>query len=161
MPLNIDWQQILLHMFNVTILFFALYFILFSPIKKFIAKREQHFKDETKKGEDLLAEANEKKSLYEEKLSKANDEAEKEKELIIKEAEEIRAKYLNEAKAEAENIIESAKAKAKIEHDRIIDDAKDEIATIATDMAEKIILKSTADSYEKFLSSTEGENSNE
>ena len=161
MPLNIDWQQILLHLLNVTILFFVLYFVLYSPIKKFIAKREQHFKDEAKKREDAMAEANEKKSLYEEKLLNAELEAEKEKETIIKEAEETRAKYLKEAKGEAENIIESAKAKAKIEYDKIIDDAKDEIATIATSMAEKIILKDTADSYERFLSSTEGENSNE
>ena len=30
-PLNIDWQQILLHLFNFTILFGALYILLYKP----------------------------------------------------------------------------------------------------------------------------------
>ena len=39
MPLNIDWQQILLHLLNFLILFAGLYFILYKPVKKFMKKR--------------------------------------------------------------------------------------------------------------------------
>ena len=40
MPLNIDWQQILLHLLNFLILAVGLYFILYKPVKKFMKKRE-------------------------------------------------------------------------------------------------------------------------
>ena len=43
-PLNIDWQQILLHVFNFVILVGGLYFLLYNPIRKFIAKREEHYR---------------------------------------------------------------------------------------------------------------------
>ena len=39
-PLNIDWQQILLHVLNFVILFGGLYFLLYKPVKNFMAKRE-------------------------------------------------------------------------------------------------------------------------
>ena len=44
MPLNIDWQQILLHVFNLVILTGGLYFLLYAPIKKFIEKREEEYR---------------------------------------------------------------------------------------------------------------------
>lgn len=34
MPLNMDWQQILLHLLNFVILFAILYFLLYEPVKK-------------------------------------------------------------------------------------------------------------------------------
>ena len=43
-PLNIDWQHILLHVFNFVILVGGLYFLLYNPIRKFIAKREEHYR---------------------------------------------------------------------------------------------------------------------
>ena len=44
-PLNIDWQQILLHLFNFVILFAVLYFLLYSPVKKFMDERQKQFAD--------------------------------------------------------------------------------------------------------------------
>ena len=43
-PLNINWQQILLHLFNFAILFAGLYFLLYKPVKKFMEKREKYYK---------------------------------------------------------------------------------------------------------------------
>ena len=51
-PLNINWQQILLHLFNFAVLFGILYYLLYSPVKKFMAKREEYYKkmdDDAKK----------------------------------------------------------------------------------------------------------------
>ena len=42
-PLNIDWQQILLHLLNFVILFAGLYLLLYKPIKAFIQKRKAHY----------------------------------------------------------------------------------------------------------------------
>ena len=38
-PLNVDWQQILLHLLNFTILFGALYILLYKPVKDFMKGR--------------------------------------------------------------------------------------------------------------------------
>ena len=50
-PLNIDWQQILLHLFNFSILLAGLYLLLYKPVKDFMDKRTAYYKqldDETK-----------------------------------------------------------------------------------------------------------------
>ena len=44
MPLNIDWQQILLHWLNLAILTGGLYFLLYKPVKEFMTKREAHYR---------------------------------------------------------------------------------------------------------------------
>ena len=44
-PLNIDWQQILLHFFNFSILVGGLYLLLFKPVKDFMDKRVKHYAD--------------------------------------------------------------------------------------------------------------------
>ena len=44
-PLNIDWQQILLHFFNFSILVGGLYLLLFKPVKNFMDKRAKHYQD--------------------------------------------------------------------------------------------------------------------
>ena len=44
-PLNIDWQQILLHLFNFSILVGGLYLLLFKPVKNFMDKRTKHYQD--------------------------------------------------------------------------------------------------------------------
>ena len=56
-PLNIDWQQILLHVFNFVILVGGLYFLLYNPIRKFIAKREEHYRKLDEEANAKLASA--------------------------------------------------------------------------------------------------------
>ena len=40
MPLNINLQQILLHALNFVILFGAMYFLLYKPVKSFMDSRK-------------------------------------------------------------------------------------------------------------------------
>ena len=67
-PLNIDWQQILLHLFNFTILFGALYILLYKPVKDFMDGREAHYADMDSKATQALADAESSKASYEEKV---------------------------------------------------------------------------------------------
>ena len=43
LPLNIDWQQILLHALNLVILVGGLYALLFKPVKKFMDQRAENY----------------------------------------------------------------------------------------------------------------------
>ena len=41
MPLNIDWQQILLHALNLSLLVGGLYALLFKPVKRYLDARSE------------------------------------------------------------------------------------------------------------------------
>ena len=64
MPLNIDIQQILLHLLNFTLLFAGLYFLLYKPVKNFMKKREQHYMDMQKSADEMLEHAQQAKKEY-------------------------------------------------------------------------------------------------
>ena len=42
-PLNIDWQQILLHLLNFAILAGGLYLLLYKPVKAFMEQRQAYY----------------------------------------------------------------------------------------------------------------------
>ena len=56
-PLNVDWQQILLHLFNFAILAGGLYFLLFKPVKDFMDKRLAYYQGMEKEAADKLEQA--------------------------------------------------------------------------------------------------------
>ena len=74
MPLNIDFQQIFLHLLNFTILFGALYFLLYSPVKDFMAKRAAYYEDMDNQAKQTLEDAGQVRADYEQKLENAAEE---------------------------------------------------------------------------------------
>lgn len=162
MPLNIDWQQILLHLLNFVILFAALYFLLYKPVKNFMDKRVEYYKnldDETKK---KLAEAETARKDYTEKLNAADEEIKKNKELSRKKLDEMSSLKLEEARAESAKIVAEAQERAKKEYDRIISDAQTEISDMIVNATEKLVLgESTSEAYDQFLNAAERGDSDE
>ena len=57
MPLNIDIQQILLHLFNLVLLLSILYLLLYKPVHDFMDKRAEEYKERDKCTKDALADA--------------------------------------------------------------------------------------------------------
>ena len=56
-PLNINLQQILLHLFNFLLLFGGLYLLLYKPVKDFMKGREEHYSEMDSKAEAAIVEA--------------------------------------------------------------------------------------------------------
>ena len=73
-PLNVDWQQILLHWMNLAILTGGLYFLLYKPVKRFMEKREAYYRDLEEQAAGKLREAEELKASYQAKLDGAEEE---------------------------------------------------------------------------------------
>ena len=71
MPLNIDWQQILLHLLNFLILAVGLYFILYKPVKKFMKKREDDYAAREEKTAEALKDAESSRAEYEKTVMSA------------------------------------------------------------------------------------------
>ena len=153
LPLNIDWQQILLHMFNLIILGFGLYYILYKPVKAFVDKREAYYKDlddsANKKNEDadkLLKE-------YQDKLAKADEEIKDKKNIAMKELDDKVNSELNKAKEDAKRIVEDAKAQGQKKHDELVESANKDICDLAIKATSKLVDKTLDDSYDEFLKS--------
>ncbi|MCQ2517325.1 MAG: ATP synthase F0 subunit B [Lachnospiraceae bacterium] len=159
LPLNIDIQQILLHLFNFTILFGALYFLLYSPVVKFMKQREDYYKDLEDKAKANVDDTQKTKEEYEAKLAKADEEIKVIKTEAGEAAEKEHERIGSEARSEADKILKNADIKAQRDHDKMIGDAKKEIADLVSDATEKIVMSSDVSaSYDEFLKSIEGEN---
>ena len=129
MPLNINLQQILLHALNFVILFGAMYFLLYKPVKSFMDSRKAHYEKMDEDAKAVLAEA--------EKTQHAVDER--------------RA----QAEQRAGEIVRKAREDAAREHERVMEQAKGEISELMSAAAEKLVLSSTSDAYDKFLDTAE------
>lgn len=156
MPLNIDFQQILLHLFNFILLGGGMYLLLYKPVKSFMDKRTEHFAELEKNANGKLAEAEALKSQYEGELAIANAEIAEDKAKATADIRKQCDAELIQARDNADKIIEKARSEAEKEKARIIAEAQVEIVKMAEDAAQKILLDSVSDAYDQFLEGAEG-----
>lgn len=158
LPLNVDWQQILLHLFNFTILFGALYVLLYKPVKDFMDGREAHYAEMDSAAEQALADAESSKETYESKLKSFDAEIKAERSKAGEEIDEEKKRRLEAAKTEADKIISDAKAEAEAEKGKIIASAQKDITKLISEAMEKLAIgESDKDVFDKFLDAAEGE----
>lgn len=150
-PLNIDWQQILLHVFNFAILTGGLYFILYSPIKKFIDKRDAYYRNMDSEANEKLASARAQEEQARECLEGIDQQLKETRMKAEAELSEYTARQMQEAKAKADRIIEEARKSAEEEKRAILASADKEILSMTKEATEKIIHSSTDEAYRKFL----------
>lgn len=156
MPLNIDWQQILLHLFNFVVLFAVLYFLLYNPVKKFMDDRIEYYKKLDEDAEKKMQQATDTENEYKEKLRSLAEEIEQKRQNEYKQLSEEIAQNRLSAKKEAETIISDAHKRAENEHNKILENAQCEITEMVTSAAEKLVIQSnTAESYDSFLDAAE------
>lgn len=151
MPLNINFQQIFLHLLNFTILFAAMYFLLYKPVKAFMDKRAEYYAGLDKQAQDKLEEAERIRQDYQRKLESADEEIQAKTNQAQHMAMESAEQQLKKAQAEAAHVIAKASAEAKAEKERIIDEARSEVEEMIATVAEKLILANTSAAYDQFL----------
>lgn len=160
--LNIDWQQILLHLFNFVILFAILYFLLYKPVKEFMEKRMEYYKKLDEDAKSNLELSEQTKAEYMNKLAMVDNEIAKKKEKANKELEESSAAKIKQAEKEAEKIVEEAQQAMEAERAKMLTEAQREISDMVVTATEKIVLQSgTAESFEQFLEAVERGEQNE
>ena len=101
MPLNIDWQQILLHLLNFVILFAGLWLLLYKPVKKFMHERQAKYEKMDADAQKKSAEAEEKRAEYEKKLAAADAEIEEKRAAARKEMDAYEAMRKHASEEEA------------------------------------------------------------
>lgn len=155
-PLNIDWQQILLHLFNFLILAGGLYLLLYKPVKAFMEKRKAYYAEMDAAAKAKKAEAEEESQKYTEQLMHAEEEIAGMKRKAAEEAKQVADSYIEEAQAEKKALLRKAQKEAQAEKERILAEAGAEIEKMVSAAMDKA-LAADADPMEDFLGKAEKE----
>lgn len=127
---------------NIFILFFALSYLLFNPARAFLEKRRQKIADELNQAAQDQKDAAEMKAEYEAKLKAVNKEADAILEEARRKAKRREVEIIDEAKAEAARIVERAGKEIELERKKALDEMKQEVVSIASLMAGKVVAAS-------------------
>lgn len=157
LPLNIDWQQILLHIFNFLILVGGLYLLLYKPVKNFMENRKKYFSEMDEKAKAEKDSAELEKQKYLNKLKNAESEIEKMKTDSMQSAKKIADEYIEDAKLERDQIISNAKTQAETEKEKIFRTANSEIEVMVSEAVDKMLVKEGTDPLDEFLDRAEKE----
>ena len=124
---------------SMLLLFTALSYLLFNPVRDLLEKRKQRIVEEQETAKREKEEAIAYKEEYEKKLQ----EADKEVQVILsdarKKAMKNEAAIVAEAKEEAARVMARANTEIDLEKKRALDDMKQEMITIASMMAQKVV----------------------
>ena len=107
-----------------------------------LKKRQDKITSDRENAENDKKEASALKAEYEAKLKDAHKEAEQILSDARKTAMHNETKIIDEAKAEAARIIERANVEAELEKQKVADEVKQQIVTVAAVMASKLVARS-------------------
>ncbi len=127
---------------NVFILFFALSYMLFNPVREVLEKRRQRIAGELKNAADDKEAARAMKEEYEDRLHEVKKEAEEILEDARKRAKQREAEIITEAREEADRIVTRGSREVELERKKALDDMKEQIISIASVMAGKVVAAS-------------------
>ncbi len=155
MPLNIDWQQILLHWMNLAILTGGLYFLLYKPVREFMDKREEHYRQLDREAADKLAQAEQVKAEYQAKLDGAEEEVRQMKARSQQSVQKSAEEQLAQAQNQARQIIAHAQTEAEHSRERVLKESQRELRKLAAQATKKLAFH--ADPFDQFLDLAEEE----
>ena len=131
--------DIAIHLVNIGILYALLRFLVWKPIRSFMAAREERIAGELHQAETLKTQAEELKAQYDEKLAQAQSACDKILSDGRQEAQSAGEQYLAQVKEQAAAIVDQAKASAQEEKLRALEEAKGDLADLAVDMAGRVL----------------------
>lgn len=137
--ISVNIWQILISLANLLILFLIIKKLLFKPVKRVLAKRQETLDESYRAAEEANTEAQKKRDELDEKLSDAQNRADE----ILKDATD-NAKYrgekiVEEAQERADTIIRVAQNEAELERKKASDSIKREIVNVSSALTEKML----------------------
>lgn len=139
---GLDWQLLadsVLTLIAVAVLFFVMGYFLFNPARKMLEERRNKIRGDLTEAAKQREEALALKAEYEDKLKNINREAEEILSLARKKALENENRIIAEAGQEASRIMERAHRESLLEKQKMQDEIKQEIVTVASLMTEKLM----------------------
>lgn len=131
--------DIALHLVNLAVLYLLLRVLIWKPVRKFLAAREERIQSQLDQAAELRRQAESEKAEYDGKLAEAGAACEK----IVAEGRKTGAEAarhaIDGAQLQAGQLLEQARTDAAIEKQRVLDSAKEDLADLAVDMAGRIL----------------------
>ena len=150
-PLNIDWQQILLHLLNFAILAGGLYLLLYKPVKAFMAKREDWYQAQADEAEKTRQEAEALKAAAQAQTDAAAEEARAIRAKAREDAQEDIRRLKEDAQAQAEKLLSDARVRAENDRKRVMEETQHQVKELVSAAAEKLVLSSDSAAFDQFL----------
>ena len=150
-PLNIDWQQILLHLLNFAILAGGLYLLLYKPVKAFMTKREGWYQQQADEAEKTRQEAEALKAAAQAQTDAAAEEARAIRAKAREDAQEDVRRLKEDAQAQAAKILTDAQAQAESSRRKVMEETQHQVKELVSAAAEKLVLSSDGAALDQFL----------
>ncbi|MDO8473922.1 MAG: F0F1 ATP synthase subunit B [Dehalococcoidia bacterium] len=140
--LGISWQVLTAQLVAFIILFLLLRRFAYKPIVRMLDQRATKIKESMEQA-DLVRQQN---LQAEERMKAQLDEARREGQKILAQAEQVGERMKEEAKSvarkEAESIVARAQSEIRMERDQAVDQLRREVVDIAIMAAEKVVKES-------------------
>ena len=149
--LNINFFTALFTLVNTILLFLLLKSYLWGPVMKMISDRQKEIDDMYDSADEVKKEADELRTQYEAKLAQAAVTGEELVKNAVARGQRREEEILREANAQADAIRQKAEADIRREKRKALNDAKDEIADIAVELAQKVVGKNLTDADQSAL----------
>ena len=139
---GVNFFTALFILLNTLIIFFVARKYLFGPVMKIIQDRQKEIDDMYADAGEAKEQATQLRSEYEEKLAQASETSQR----IVREAvargQSREEEILRQANAEAAAILEKASDDIAQQKKKAVNDAKNEISSLAMDIAGKVVGRS-------------------
>lgn len=142
---DLDMQLVadaVLMIIAVFFLFLIMSYFLFNPARKMLSSRQEKIRGELEDAKQNMERAQSLKEEYEAKLK----EIDKEAEIILGEARKkalaSESQIIAQAKEEAARILDRARVEAQLEKQKLADEVKNEMVSIASLLASKVVAAS-------------------
>ncbi|MCR5703404.1 MAG: ATP synthase F0 subunit B [Eubacterium sp.] len=154
--LDVSPESIVITVINLLILLVALRLVLFKPVQKIIAARQEEADKQFDEASKKQEAADEMKVQYENSLAEVHAEKKNILNAAREDADEQYQKIVNEARSEAKHIKKKAAVEAEAQKEQIMKSAEKEIADMIVNAAAKVVgeqsgLESNAALYDEFL----------
>lgn len=151
--------NLLFAIINIIVLFLLLRKFLIKPVRNIMEKRDEMIRSGLENARKSQSDAELMKQEYEEKLKNAGDISAGIISDAKKEAEARSKNILDEANAKADNILSSARENAETAKIKAVSEAKEQIADLAAEMASKLVTTSKdsnfdSGEYDRFIRET-------
>ncbi len=138
---TIDTWTLIFTWVNLFVLFLIVKKLFFKPIQKMLSEREKEIRTSYDNADKAEKEAEELRISYEEKISSSKDEAAKIVSEAVANASMRSESIVKEAQSEASGMIERAQKSIEAQKEAAFEELKDDVSSIAVDIARKIIEK--------------------
>jgi len=161
MGLGISLPTLLVQIVAFVILLVILYFFAYKPVLKMLDERARKIKDSMDEVQKVKEQATQTEEEFKKKIEAASKEGQEVISKAMRTGEEARKRAQEEAKLEAQGLVEKARVEIQRERNEAIGELRQEFADLTIVAAEKVIGKSLdKETHRQIIDSVLDESSN-